>query len=625
MSANDTPADQPPETPETKIKPDKTFWGAFGRRATIYVTAVATAVCIAPSIRFDNKDAARFGLAAIAVTLLIFIDLLIYLFAYKEELSGYLFKIFNAIKNFSRRLPKTFLFRIGLTLLFLLTYNIIENSILHSEKIRNLPAGFNFSLKSNELSEIQNIRKSTFFYASGALFVALLLALPFAKRLKFVAQKHILEVFVLTVVFGGALAFFIPAFLYNYEFIGDTKDLTTALFTITGGTIALFSLIKSHQKSELEREQLDTQKQKDARDHTRQVHAARRDRYIEAIDKLSSEHASVRLGGVYALVGLVDEWLDDDIIGKETRLKEGQVIVNNLCSYIRSPFILAEKREIIEAVTSPYVYSGNLNKDKARLHEEQEVRRTIFAEMSKRGSTFTKNEEGDIIPILGTWSEFKFDFSRAPIFYPLREVKFTNANFNNAKFYGHTDFSHSQFYGEANIQHADFYGPTLFDYTYFHNGLNLSFSHFHMDAGITSSTVSEKGIFFETHFHKEAFFSDTDFSPEGRANFSITKFHQRTVFNHTNFHGEAIFSADFMSSTSFEGAYFEVEPNFEYSYFSDKEEHNFETRESSPYHIKTKVKNYKGKRIKLPIGADIYTSNVEKNLPSNNSENSSEL
>ena len=318
-------------------------------------------------------------------------------------------------------------------------------------------------------------------------------------------------------------------------------------------------------------------------------------------------------------------WLDDDIIDKETRLKEGQVIVNNLCSYIRSPFILAEKREIIEAVTSPYVYSGNLNKDKARLHEEQEVRRTIFAEMSKRGSPFTKSEEGDIIPILGAWSEFEFDFSRAPIFYPLREVKFTNTNFNNAKFYGHTDFSRSQFYGETNMQHVNFYGPTLFDYTYFHNGLNLSFSHFHMKAGVTSSTVRKKGIFCETHFHKEVFFSDTDFLPEGSANFSFTKFHQRTVFNDTNFHGEAIFSAEFMSSTSFEGAYFKVEPNFEYSYFSDKEEHNFETRKSSPYHIKTEAKNHEGKLIKLPVGAGIYTSNVKKNLPSNNSKNSPEL
>lgn len=390
----------------------------------------------------------------------------------------------------------------------------------------------------------------------------------------------------------------------------STSDLRLHLLYITGGIIAILGLIETNRKN--------------SQDHIRQVHAARRDRYIEAVDKLSSKSAPVRLGGVYALVGLADEWLDDDNIDKETRLKEGQVIVNNLCSYIRSPFILAEKREIIEAATSPYVYSGNLNKDKARLREEQEVRRTIFTEMSKRGSTFTKNEEGDMIPSLGEWSEFEFDFSHAPIFYPLREVKFTNANFNNAKFYGHTDLSHSQFYGEANIQHVDFCGSTLFDYIYFHNGLNLSFSHFHMKAGITSSVVREKGIFCETHFHKEAFFSDTDFLPEGSANFSFTKFHQRTVFNNTNFYGEAMFSADFMSSTTFEGAYFEVEPNFEYSYFSDKEEHNFETRESSPYHIKTKVENYKGKRIKLPIGADIYTSNVEKNLPSNNSKNSSE-
>lgn len=391
----------------------------------------------------------------------------------------------------------------------------------------------------------------------------------------------------------------------------STSDLRLHLLYITGGVIATLGLVETNRKN--------------SQDHIRQVHAARRDRYIEAVDKLSNKNAPVRLGGVYALVGLVDEWLDDDIIDKETRLKEGQVIVNNLCSYIRSPFILAEKREIIEAVTSPYVYSGNLNKDKARLREEQEVRRTIFTEMSKRGSTFTKNEEGDMIPILGAWSEFEFDFSQAPIFYPLREVKFTNANFNNAKFYGHTDFSRSQFYGETNMQHVDFYGPTLFDYTYFHNGLNLSFSHFHMDAGITSSAVRQKGIFCETHFHREAFFSDTDFLPEGSANFFLTKFHQRAVFNNTNFYGEAIFSADFMSSTSFEGAYFEVEPNFEYSQFSNKEEHNFETRESSPYHIKTEAKNHEGKLIKLPIGAGIYTSNVEKNLPSNNSKNPPEL
>lgn len=343
------------------------------------------------------------------------------------------------------------------------------------------------------------------------------------------------------------------------------------------------------------------------------------------VDNLKNENYYSRIHAIQDLASIADDWIRTPDIPEEQARNNGKNIINILCEYVRSPFPLAQKAIVLSANTPPADYTGDFFADQATFREEQEVRRTIFTEMSKRGSTFTKNEEGDMIPILGAWSEFEFDFSQAPIFYPLREVKFTNANFNNAKFYGHTDFSRSQFYGETNMQHVDFYGPTLFDYTYFHNGLNLSFSHFHMDAGITSSAVRQKGIFCETHFHREAFFSDTDFLPEGSANFFLTKFHQRAVFNNTNFYGEAIFSADFMSSTSFEGAYFEVEPNFEYSQFSNKEEHNFETRESSPYHIKTEAKNHEGKLIKLPIGAGIYTSNVEKNLPSNNSKNPPEL
>ncbi|MEZ7665852.1 hypothetical protein O3667_06530 [Rothia mucilaginosa] len=391
----------------------------------------------------------------------------------------------------------------------------------------------------------------------------------------------------------------------------STSDLRLHLLYITGGIIAILGLIETNRKN--------------SQDHIREVHAARRTRYIEAVDKLSSKDAPVRLGGAYALVALVDEWLEDDNIDRETQIKEGQVIINNLCAYIRSPFTLAVKAKTLEADSEPDNYEGDFSKDQAAFHDEQDVRRAIFVEMSKRSSTLTENKKGKVTATPGRWSSFDFNFSRAPFFYPLGEIKFINANFNNAKFYGHTDFSRSQFYGETNMQHVDFYGYTQFDYTYFHNGLNLSFSHFHMNAGITSSAVREKGIFFETHFHKEAFFSDTDFLPEGSANFSFTKFHQRTVFNNTNFYGEAIFSADFMSSTSFEGAYFKVEPNFEYSYFSDKEEHNFETRKSSPYHIKTEAKNHEGKLIKLPVGAGIYTSNVKKNLPSNNSKNSTEL
>lgn len=85
MSEQDTFSDQHPEIPETKKEPDKTFWKALGLRFTISVVALLITVCIAPHIRFEDKVAAGFGAAAVTITLLIFIDLLIYLFAYKEE------------------------------------------------------------------------------------------------------------------------------------------------------------------------------------------------------------------------------------------------------------------------------------------------------------------------------------------------------------------------------------------------------------------------------------------------------------------------------------------------------------------------------------------------------------
>ena len=68
------------------------------------------------------------------------------------------------------------------------------------------------------------------------------------------------------------------------------------------------------------------------------MYAERRSRYTKAIEQLTNEKAAVRLGGVYTLVSLVDEWLADESFKEESdRHKEGQVIINNLCSYIRSP------------------------------------------------------------------------------------------------------------------------------------------------------------------------------------------------------------------------------------------------------------------------------------------------
>ena len=209
-------------------------------------------------------------------------------------------------------------------------------------------------------------------------------------------------------------------------------NLCLHILYVTGGTIAVLGLVETHRKNTTdrikaeadiqnyqasqnyqskntrrtsssiyqniakEREKIEADKAKNEQDHIRQVHAERRSRYTKAIEQLSNNKASIRLGGVYTLVGLVDEWLADEKTtpSLEERRKEGQVIINNLCAYIRSPFLLAERAEQLD---KPYAkdlqndFGGDTEKfdadkrsfahDKAALEEERQVRQSIIKEI----------------------------------------------------------------------------------------------------------------------------------------------------------------------------------------------------------------------------------------------------
>ena len=551
---------KPPENTET------TRWGIPWRFVGLLASGVA-GFLITPYMQVGNDLKAHAIYACMAMTLYLFVLLLIYLYAYKEELSGFISKIFKTIKNFAlniweklnstKKLIRAFAIFAGLSLLLLLIYNIIENSILHSEKIRNLPEGFNFSLKSNELSEIQNIRKSTFFYTSGALLVALLLTLSFTKRLKLILQEHILRIFVLTVVFGGVLSFFIPAFLYNYGFIGETKDLTTALFTITGGTIALFSLIKSHQKSELEREQLDTQKQKDARDHIRQLHNSYNDRFDKAVAELNGSDVKASYTAVPKLAKLADAWLDYKDLSNDTKEleklkdkaeKEAQTIINILCKYIRTIPNNYTHEQLKEFKSLP-------ESDIEILTHEADIRRLIFSEISKRSSTFTRDGFGKIIDTYtGTWSDFEFDFSRAPIFYPLSSLTIEKGNFSSAKFYSNADFSGATF-----TQTADFSKAT------FTQNANFSWATFTQTADFESATFTQTARFHVTKFTQDANFRWATFTQT--ANFRSATFTQTANFRSATFERfEPTFAtklgkARFSAGTSPQNYMFSVAPD----------------------------------------------------------------
>ena len=161
---------------------------------------------------------------------------------------------------------------------------------------------------------------------------------------------------------GGAVAILLPWMLWLHCGMSSSSSdqLRLHLLYVTGGIIAVLTLLQTNWKNQGDRLKIDADikkneqdSEKNERDHIRQVHAERRSRYTKAVEQLADKKATVRLGGVYTLVGLVDEWLTDNTLDPEEQQKEGQVIINNLCSYIRSPFPLAAKVEDLQSDVIP--------------------------------------------------------------------------------------------------------------------------------------------------------------------------------------------------------------------------------------------------------------------------------
>lgn len=400
----------------------------------------------------------------------------------------------------------------------------------------------------------------------------------------------------------------------------SASELRGHLLYITGGVIAVLGLIETNRKN--------------SQDHTREVHTARRDRYIEAVDKLSSDNAPVRLGGVYALVGLVDEWLDDNNIDKETRIKEGQIIINNLCSYIRSPFPLAERideykakeekefnnkfngrefpyfKPMLDFFTAPTRHKRHedITTEYKKFHEEQDVRRTIFDEMSKRSSTISRDNKGKAIKIVpGTWSEFDLDFSRAPIFYPLNHLTIEKGNFLNAKLYADSNFTSTVF-----ISNAVFWGAT------FTHNANFSWAVFTHDADFSWATFTHTADFRWAEFAHDVGFRWATFAKT--PSFLSATFTKDADFGGVTFIKKADFSeATFAKSVNFSEAFFEkYEPTFarknrraQFSVHLAQEDYDFSvSSDSKPIH--TKETKLNGVTRRIPIGAVLFDPSSPK-------------
>ena len=417
-------------------------------------------------------------------------------------------------------------------------------------------------------------------------------------------------------VLGGAWAFLFPLAIHaDFSKNGDGAALRQMLIYTTGGVLGVITLGENHRKNSLE-------KAKNDQEHLRQVHAERRSRYTTAIEQLSNDKASIRLGGVYTLVGLVDEWLADEKTtpSLEERRKEGQVIINNLCAYIRSPFLLAERAEHLDEP-----YAKDLQKDfdgdkekfdtdkqtfkqhKATLEEERQVRQSITKEICERLRNI--NEPGP-------WSDFDYDFSNAHFFYC---VDFSDSIFGAfAKFFEAIFAKDADFSGAIFADFADFSRSTFADFADFSRSTFADFAGFFsatftLNADFSRSTFTRNAVFFWTTFAKDA-------------NFSKAKFIKHANFSWTTFAKDANFSkAKFIKDANFSWTTFEHKPIFEYTLdnkiykarFSCKvapEDYNFKVSHDSPYKIETEEQEHNGVKFIIPKGTELFDPDEHSDL-----------
>ena len=293
-------------------------------------------------------------------------------------------------------------------------------------------------------------------------------------------------------IVGGSYAFLLPVVMSLPEGSvnsGGAAALRQAILLATGGLIGLIALGETRRKNDNDREaaenlrihqqdtldqqkeqfekQLEKQQKQFEANAFKERKAERRERYTKAVEQLGDEKAPVRMGGVYTLVGLVDEWLEEENLSESERVKEGQVIINNLCAYIRSPFTLASHYDELSQNTplSEGIYKDKEQEfyaDKATLDSEADVRLGIIKEIHDRLQGSGKNAPG-------AWSDFEYDFSGSTFFYPVdltksyykKTVKFSGSTYKEgADFIGSTYEGGAYFTGSTYKGWANFIGST---------------------------------------------------------------------------------------------------------------------------------------------------------------------
>ena len=432
-------------------------------------------------------------------------------------------------------------------------------------------------------------------------------------------------------IVGGSYAFLLPVVMSLPEGSvnsGGAAALRQAILLATGGLIGLIALGETRRKNDNDREaaenlrihqqdmlnqqkkqfrkQIKKQQQQFEANAFKERKAERRERYTKAVEQLGDEKAPVRMGGVYTLVGLVDEWLEEKSLSDDQRLTEGQVIINNLCAYIRSPFTLASRYDELsqDTPTTEVIYKNDQQKshkkwqiisnnlyacirsrftpdsrhdelsqdsytafykdreqefyaDKAILDSEADVRLSIIKEIHDRIQGPDKNTPG-------AWSDFEYDFSGSTFFYP---IDLTNSyyakpiNFSGSTYRSWADFTDSTYQGEANFSRSTYQGWANFISSTYKGGAYFSRSTYQDFAHFTGSTYQDFA-----HFTGSTYKGGVDFTGstyQDFAHFTGSTYKDGAYFTGSTYQGRADFcDSTYENETDFSGSIFYQETYF---------------------------------------------------------------
>ena len=298
--------------------------------------------------------------------------------------------------------------------------------------------------------------------------------------------------------------------------------------------------------------------------------AERWERYLQAVKQLRSKEASARVSGVHALVVLVDEWLHEENLSEDEKIKEGQLIINKLCAYICSPFALAsEYDELIQ--DSPAAEGLYKNREqefyihKAELQAEADVRLSIMKEIHARLQGPDKNTPG-------AWSDFEYDFSGSIFFYPVdltrsyytKPVHFSESvyqssanfsgstyrdwvGFNDSTYRGRTDFSGSTYRGGADFHESIYQAEVDLSKSVYQDWVDFHESTYWGDANFSESAYRSWADFYDSTYQDEASFTGSTYQ-EG-VDLSCSIYWGRANFHGSIYEDEAAFSGSIFQDT----------------------------------------------------------------------------